>query len=282
MGLIIQTESFIFTNQNQKTVLDNLTDNTNTLSLLFHKEGFSFCNYDENGNPVKVSHFKVTHANRWEIEVVKELEVNLRLRRNYNNVFAAFISPFFNFVPDDYISVSNDVLLNFSEAEFENNAILESPAKYGNTIVYGTSQCVLDKLNELFSKIQVSHSGRIFLDSILYSKQPELHLNLYKHNLEAVVTNEKGIVFYNLFDAQTDEDVLFYSLFILEQLGLDTNKIELKCYGELLPHTEVYQKLKKYIRYISPASKNEEFLENYTLYNLIKCASFPENSEEKK
>lgn len=264
------------------TVLDNSTNTANSLSLLFYKEGFSFCAYDENANRGKISHFKVTNINRWEIEVIKELEVNLRLRRNYENVSAAFVSSFFNLVPDSYISVSNDVLLNLSEAEFENNAIFTSKTLHGSTFVYGTSQLILDKLNELYSKINFSHSGRIFLDSIVFSRQAELHLNLFPNHLEAVITGEKGILFYNLFEIQSDEDILFYTLFALEQLELDANKVELKCYGRLLAGTNVYQTLKKYIRYVSPAIKNEEFLENYTLLNLIKCESSPEISEEKK
>ncbi|SMC53169.1 DUF3822 family protein [Moheibacter sediminis] len=258
------------------------TNTINSLSLLFHKEGFSFCAYDENGNQGKVSHFKVTHSNRWEIEVIKELEINLRLRRNYENVSTAFVSSFFNLIPDSYSNISSEVLLNLSEAEFENNAILKNQTKYESAFVYGTSQLVLDKLNELYGKINFHHSGQVFLNSILFSKQSELHLNHYQNQLEVVITNEKGILFYNLFEVQSDEDILFYTLFALEQLDLDANKIELKCYGKLLPGTSVYQTLKKYIRYVSPAIKNEEFLENYTLLNLIKCASSPEVSEEKE
>src|SRR5690606_17694516 len=132
-------------------------------------------------------------------------------------------------------------LLNLSESEFENNVLLNSSTLHGNTFVYGTSQALLNKLNELYPKINLSHSGRIFLDSIQFSNQPEIHLNLYKHNLEVVITNEKGILFYNLFEIQTDEDILFYTLFALEQLGMDTNKTELKCYGQLLAETEIYQ-----------------------------------------
>jgi len=261
--------------------LDNSINHKNSLSLLFYKEGFSFCAYNENGEAGKISHFGVTHANRWEEEVVKELDVNLRLRRNFESVSAAFVSSFFNLVPQEYASISNDVLLNLSEAEFENNAILSVATKHGSNFVYGTSQILLDKLKELYGKINLHHSGQVFLDSIVFSKQAELHLNLYKKNLEVVATSEKGILFYNLFEAQSAEDILFYSLFVLEQLNFDANKVEMKSYGELQPASSAYQLLKKYIRYISPALKNEIFLENYSLFNLIKCASFPEILEEK-
>lgn len=260
----------------------NTTDTINSLALLFHREGFSFCVYDEKGNSGKVSHFNVTHNSRWEVEVIKELDVNLRLRRNYEIVSAGFVSSFFNLVPDFYLNISNDVLLNLSEAEFENNALLTSTTRHENTFVYGTSQLVLDKLNELYSNIKFHHSGKVFLDSLVFSKQNELHLNLYQQNLEAVVTSEKEILFYNLFEIQSDEDILFYTLFALEQLDLDANKIDLKCYGKLLPNTSIYQTLKKYVRHVTPAVKHEEILENYTLLNLTKCASSPEVSEEKE
>lgn len=262
--------------------MNHSTNTATALSLLFYREGFSFCVYDENGNPGKVNKFRVTQPGRWEPEVMKELEVNLRLRRNFDRVCAAVISPFYNLVPQSYLLISRENLLNLSEAEFENNVLLASSTGHASSFVYGTSQLLLDKLSELYPQVSMQHSGRVFLDSVQYSKRPELHLNLCENNLEALVTGEKGVLFYNLFEIQSDEDILFYTLFALEQLGSDTNKIELKCYGQLLAGTEIYQTLKKYIRYIAPALKNEDFLENYTLFNLLKCASSPEVSEGKK
>jgi len=262
--------------------LDHFSNTANALSLLFDGEGFSYCVRDENGKQGKVSKFKVTHSNRWEAEVVKELEVNLKLRRNYRAVSTGFVSTFFNLVPDSYLNISHETLLNLSEAEFENNAILTSPTRFGNTFVYGISQTLLDKLKEFYPSVSIHHSGQVFMDSIKFSKQPELHLNLCQNYLEVVVNQENRILFYNLFEVKSDEDILFYGLFVLEQLGLDANKIELKCYGQLLPGSNVYQLLKKYIRFIAPAIKDEEILENYTLHNLSQCASSQEISEEKR
>lgn len=265
-----------------KVISTNQTNKMNSLSILFYKMGFSFVSYDESGVESKVSHFKVVNLSRWEDEIVKELEVNLRLRRNYNQVRAAFVSSFFNLVPNKYTAVSDDVLLNLSEAEFEINDLLTVSTKHESSFVFGVSQLVLEKLNELYTQIEIFHSGNIFVDQILFSNNPELHLNLIESQLEIVVTNEKGIVFYNIFDVQSDEDILFYALFVTEQLNLDLNKVDLKCYGQLLPAKPVYQLLRKYVRYVLPASKNETFLENYSLHNLVQCVSYPETLEEKK
>jgi len=253
----------------------------NILNFLFYREGFVFF-IKEEGKPLKVNRFKVSHINKWETEITHELEINLRLRRNFDKVNAAFVSSFFNLVPDDYLSVNQDDLLNFSEAEFENNAILQDKTNFGNTFIYGISQILVDKLNELYGEVDYFHSGNVFLTSISGSGETKIHLNLYEHNLEVAVTKESEIVFYNLFETLTGEDILFYTLFALEQLNLDPNKAELKTYGQLLPDTKVFQTFKKYIRFVFPALKDEDFLENYTIYKLPECASFQADSEERK
>lgn len=254
----------------------------NSLSILFHKNGFSFMSYDENENPGKVTHFNVLNANRWEDEVIKELDINLRLRRNYNHVKVGFVTSFFSLVPNAYAKISADTLLNFSEAEFEVSQLLRSSTQYESTFVFGISQALKDKLSELYKKVEFTHSGKVFLDSISISKNPELHLNWFETQLEIVISKENSIVFYNLFDVQSDEDVLFFTLFAAEQLQLDLNQIDVKCYGQLLPVKSIYQTLKKYARFVMPALKNEEFLANYTLNNLSQCVSYPEILEEKK
>lgn len=213
---------------------------------------------------------------------MRELEVNLRLRKNFDHVNAGFLSSFFNLVPNVYLFENQDVLLNFSEAEFDANNILRSNTRFESTFVYGTSQLLFEKLNEFYGKVRCFHSGSIFLDSIAVSNDPVIHLNLYEHNLEVAVMENSGVVFYNLFETQTGEDILFYTLFAMEQLNLYPNHSEIKCYGQLLPGTKVFQTLKKYVRFVSAGSRNEDFLENHTLFNLPKCASSQALSEARK
>ena len=237
---------------------------------------------EEKSKTPKVHHFKVSHLNKWEAEILRELEVNLRLRKNFDKVNAGFMSSFFNLVPNSYLIENQEILLNFSEAEFEVNRILQSRTHCENTFVYGTSQLLLDKLKNLYGKVECFHSGSVFLNSVKISNETIVHLNLYEHNLEIAVTADSGVVFYNLFEAQAGEDILFYTLFALEQLNLDAGKTELKTYGQLLPETKTYQTLKKYVRFVFPGSKDEKFLEQFTIFNLSKCALSQEISEEKK
>ncbi len=264
------------------TIISTLSEHKKSLNFLFYKEGFSFWVNDSESKSNKVSHFEVTHFNLWETEITKELDVNLRLRRNFDEVNVAFISSFFNLVPAEYSSENQEALLNFSEAEFEDNTLLRSGARSEFSFVYGSSSTLIKKLKEMFGNIRFFHSGWVFLQTIEKTVAPSVHLNLNRHNLEIAITADGKVQFYNLFETLSGEDILFFALFVMEQLGLDTNKIEVKTYGELMPQTKVFQILRKYVRFVSTASKDEDFLAYFTLYSLSKCASFQVNSEEKK
>ena len=257
-------------------------EHNKSLYFLFYKEGFSFWIADSATKTDKVSHFKVTHFNLWETEIIKELEVNLRLKRNFDEVKVAFISSFFSLVPKDYAAENPEVLLNFSEAEFEDNQLIHSVSEAEFSFVYGTSSVLIKKLKEQYGKVQFFHSGEVFLKSIENGLPTTVHLNLNQHQLEIAVTSESKVLFYNLFETPTGEDILFFTLFVMEQLELDTNKVVVKTYGELMPETKVFQILRKYVRHVSAASKDEAFLRHFTIYSISKCASFQVNSEGKK
>lgn len=253
----------------------------NELNLLFYKEGFSFCTKDA-GKYSSVSHFKVSHFSKWEEEVLKELQIDLRLRRSFSKVKVGFISSFFNLVPNEYLLENPEDLLNFSEGEFEENTLLKSSNSNDSTFVFGTSQSIIHKLHELYSHPEIYHSGTCFYHSIDKSGDEVIHVNLNHHNLEVLIMRNSEMVFYNMFETLTGEDILFYTLFTIEQLGINAQKTQLKTYGQLLPNTKVFQILKKYIRHVHAGLKEEEFLENFTLYNLSKCELSPVHSEEKK
>jgi len=275
----ISQEWIIFTAQKSRPIATD-SNHISRLNLFFYKEGFSYCT----GSGVRpaVSEFVVKEPNNWETEIIKEFEINLSLRRNFDQVKAAFVSSFFSVVPNEYSDESLEILLNFSEAEFEINKLFKSETRFGAQIVYGVSQQLIDRLNQLYSDFEFCHSGKLLIDTVSVNNHKIVHLNLNHHNLEILVTEGGNITFYNLFETPTGEDVLFYSLYAMEQLGLDTNSIQVKTYGELISGIKVFEILNKYIRNISQALKDDAFLKNYSLYKLMECELSQVHSEERK
>lgn len=262
-------------------VISTETIHTAILHLLFYKEGFSFYVQTDEKTKGKLYHFQVTQAGNWEEEIAKELETNLLLRRNFGKVNVAFISSFFSLVPLAYKNENPETLLNFSEAEFEVNYLMTSNTQFGNCFVYGVSQNLIDILTHQYKKLNFCHSGSVLLNALSKS-DAGLHIFLWKKQLEVVVLEDEKLLFYNMFDTPSGEDVLFYTLFVLEQLSLNPQKVSMKTYGELNSSHKVFQLFKKYVKNVSAALKDEVELENFTLYNVEKCELSQEISEEKE
>lgn len=201
------------------------------------------------------------------------MEINLSLRRNFDRVCAGFFFPFYNLVPNEFLSENPETLLSFSESEFDRNLAFESPTELDCSFVYGAPEGLVEFLRKQYGRVCLTHSGQIFLDTIEKTDRALVHLNLNNHNIEIAVTEDRKLKFYNLFETPKGEDILFYTLFAMEQLGLDTNAVPVRCYGGLISKNKVFHFLKKYIRYPEVAEKDENYVNNYTIYNLSKCAS---------
>lgn len=267
--LRINKEKFNFATLKLSTILSE-SHHIHYLQFLFHKEGFSYSIKSEIEKSEKIFHFKVQHSKQWEDEILKEISTNLNLRRNFQEVRVGFVSSFFNLVPKTYSEESAEALLVLSEAEFEENVLFKSDILFDCSLIYGTSQKLVDLLNKQYSKVEFMHSAALFLNFLEKSEAPTLHLNLIENQLEVAGIEKNELIFYNLFDTTSNEDILFFTLFTLEQLNWNPNKIPLNTYGQLLANSSGFQSLRKYVRYVNMAHKNEIYLENYSLFNLTK------------
>ncbi len=142
------------------------------------------------------------------------------------------------------------------------------------------------ELNHLFQDPQLWHYSQALLTGI--SKQlkadagKQVWLNIRKNKMDIVVSENKKLLLINSFSWQTNEDILYYTLFICEQLELNPEKFPMIVTGEIEEGSAIYSLLGKYIRYVeipdSPASlsfavatESLPFHHYAMLYNLALC-----------
>ena len=68
--------------------------------------------------------------------------------------------------------------------------------------------------------------------------------------MELCAKNEKGLLFYNIFNPQSDEDVLYYLLFALEQFSLNPQHLKLALAAEVEANSALITSIKKYVRHL--------------------------------
>ena len=136
-----------------------------------------------------------------------------------------------------------------------------------------------------FPKISFYHQSTSFINSILTNHngtKEQVFVNLNGMFFDIAVTDARGLALYNSFAYQQESDLLYFILYVYNQLGLSWQNTELILSGENAKSAGYYSALKSYItfvKYNSPDKKLDfisEFdkLNKYcylNLFNLVNC-----------
>lgn len=76
----------------------------------------------------------------------------------------------------------------------------------------------------------------------------KVFLNINDKFIDILYFKNKQLVFYNSFDYDSNEDILYYLLFIFSELSINPDKIHLVCCGLVDLESELYELIYTYIR----------------------------------
>ena len=255
------------------------------LSIQFSLDGFSFCVFDEYLQEF-VSFKEYPFAEKAKtpdelLDSIKQVFVKEpQLRLKYAKVEVIHENNLSSFVPkalfneaniEDYISFNNKTFYNdfFTYDEIANqemNAVFIPYIninnflidQYGSFIYKHSSSILVEKLLNYFA----SKTGISFF------------VNVAKSHFEITVSNNKKLLFFNTFNYATKEDFIYYILFVIEQLKLDPELVDLQFLGEINKESELYQIVYKYVKNVSYIKENFTFNTDSTIDNLIIRAHF--------
>ena len=106
-------------------------------------------------------------------------------------------------------------------------------------------------------------------------------IQIHSNYIEVIVKQEQKLVLVNQFTITTNEDILYYVLFIIEQYQLNPLTANLTIVGNVDSTSELVTSLKKYIKNVRLALGNKTIIWasingmpqhfNYTLLNRLFC-----------
>ena len=151
-------------------------------------------------------------------------------------------------------------------------------------IVYGVPSSLNRMLELQLSNYEWSHFAFPLIESILLNSAQEatLYLHIQYNRFDIVYVENKKLKFFNSFNYQTVEDLIYFLLYVMEQLNLDRESISVELIGEFDKQSAIYEMLFKYIRKVSigirPQAVNySQVLSSvpqqhyYTLFNQYLC-----------
>ena len=105
---------------------------------------------------------------------------------------------------------------------------------------------------ERFKAFDFYHYSSLILNK--FSKElidkfsKKVFLNVNDRFVDIIYFDNKKLIFYNSFDYNSNEDIIYYLLFSFSELNIDPDKIHLACYGLIDLQSELYELIYTYIR----------------------------------
>ncbi|MDA7813082.1 DUF3822 family protein [Flavobacteriaceae bacterium] len=161
----------------------------------------------------------------------------------------------------DYLKFNSRLLKN-DKASFD---YIEEFEAHNVFITYGN---VTNYLIEKFGSFEFFHYSTVLLKK-LYSDTPKdkiarIYVNINKSYLNIIVFKGKELNYYNTFDYETKDDILYFILFVIEQNKLINNETKMKLIGEEKIIKNYYDYLSKFIKNLE--MKNTEYdIENIVI-----------------
>ncbi len=132
--------------------------------------------------------------------------------------------------------------------------------------IYSVPTELLNLINKSFPNTQKKCNSSILIDQLLLQNEKTektiVYASIKKKKLEVCVLSENKLEFHNSFTTDTKEDLLYFLLFSMEQLGLSPEKTELVLLDDILKSDEKYNLLYEYVRNISFGNRSENL--NFT------------------
>ena len=272
------------------------------LSIRMNADGFSFCILDTNTNKyLHLESFDLREpgvrravpgegANTDPASLIRLLEGNLNWLSNpFNNTRIIYDEGRSTLVPEALFDKKEEETVyefNVAKESSHHQHLHHDHIKSVNAFsVYGIPSLFDDLIGKYFSGASVFHHSTAFIQSLFlkYMNQDTgnlLFVNTGASRLDLLRITGNKLNYYNSFTYHTAEDFMYYLIFVVEQLKLNPENIELIMTCELDKHSSLSDLVHKYIRSIRFADRNVDFrysfvfdqLPGHYYYNLLNVA----------
>ena len=130
--------------------------------------------------------------------------------------------------------------------------------------IYHVPASFSDLFQRFFPGASVYHHSTaviqsLFLKNINQENAKLLYVNTGKSRMDILRFKGKKLDYYNSFKYNTAEDFMYYLIFVVEQLGLNPESVEVMMLGEIDKHSSLSDLALKYVRNIHFEKRNEDF-----------------------
>jgi hypothetical protein len=249
------------------------------LSIQCAPDGFSFTIFDpRNKKFLGIGHYDFQYASNFHLlnntlsGLIPQIDL---LDRQYESVRIIFETHKSSLVPNAFFDPENMpacISLHHRTAPGE---ILQSDYLpiLDSRNIWLMPENVLNTLRAFFPMAALHNHGSVLIESLLAlnKNRDEGHgvfVYVRKNMFDIVVLNGNKLLFFNSFRYQAKEDFIYFLIYVLEQLEINPESVQLTFLGEIVKLSTIYDITHKYVRNVAFGSRSEEFNFSYVFDDL--------------
>ncbi len=239
------------------------------LSIQLSLDGFSFCVLDPVSNEyIQFWHKKINPTQEPTNVLEQELRENPVLLYPYQKIFFSYNSNYYTLVPDGIFNKEQArEQLNFtiSSNNHPEGEVFFSKIKMADAwCIYSIPQELVSLLKKYYSDIHyfceiVPFIENALLSTTIDSKKNHVHINVNNKYFDIAVTAGNNLILHNAFTYKNNNDFLYFTLFVFDQLKLNTSKTTVYLSGSIDKNDNTYAMLKKYIKRVELSTSTKHF-----------------------
>ena len=227
------------------------------LSIQISLSGLSFCIINKSENLVEfIKSIDLEHKQspaNLLARLKAVFETNSVFEQDFTNISCIYQNELSCLVPKDLFKSEHLAdYLKFNAKILKTDFINYDEVKSIEAInVYVPLVNINNYLFDRFGSFTYKHSSTILIEQLISEKvtvNEKLFLNVNQSTFEILSFGADKLKFYNIFQYQTPQDLVYYLLFTIEQLNLDTEIIKLFLIGGIEKENETFKLIYKYVR----------------------------------
>ena len=172
-------------------------------------------------------------------------------------VIVIFQNELYSLVPERFFKEENaSDYLKFNTKILENDFVAQDHLPDSQMVnVYIPYTNVNNFFFEKYGEFEYRHNLSVlvedFLKQNIHDDETKIYFNCYKGGYDVIVIKEGKLLLTNSFKCKTKEDFIYYLLFVIEQLHLDPESLQLIFLGKIIEDSDYYRMAFTYIRKIT-------------------------------
>jgi hypothetical protein len=139
--------------------------------------------------------------------------------------------------------------------------------------VYSVPAYVVRTVSEIFPGSSLFHHSSALIKCLWMNfknriNRRKMFLHVREHDFDLLVYDGRQIEFYNTFHFQAPADIIYFVIFVMEQMDLNPEETGLILMGNIDRDSDAFRLLYKYIRNIEFTARNDLFNYSYTFDNI--------------